>query len=367
VAGYKKNLINPYLYKYYSNSASDLFQMVMCQRDDAQKDSAMSVSTDGPFDAYCLSGIRTDDNTGKGADATDAKLVDGFLWIAVYPDTNIAKPGDPRAFNTPEAIVEAIDNYKAVGFWARSNHLATGGTQPAFGQKITMYFEEGSIKNSDWKKPRFLEPVGVPDFGDSSFRNLASVLGISTAINAFDNGYASLLGSPVGTSDTTSPAQLAFIDKLGKALRGKGLKFHVTDRSRTVDDQMNRIMNKYKNNSPAEVITAYREGAAMVKAIQSNDTATFRKLAGRSSKHLKGNAIDIRSKWYTDDEIPIVLGIIREVGGNPLLENIKGCWTAAGRNVTTTKRVQGAKPGGRGKNTPCHNEHIHIDIPEDFK
>ena len=328
--------------------------------------SAKSSETDGTFRAVCLSGIRSDNNTGTGPDANDASIEGRYIEIIVRPLVPIGDiVPDPRLSTTPEAINDDITTIGAM-YTARSDFGFKGQNPIPFGHEVNCYFEKGSIANSDLTGLRFQDP-GEDTIPVPSYVKLATIEGVMTGATAFENGLASLLGSPVGTSDTTSPAQLAFIDKLGKALRGKGLKFHVTDRSRTVDDQMNRIMNKYKNNSPAEVITAYREGAAMVKAIQSNDTATFRKLAGRSSKHLKGNAIDIRSRWYTDDEIPIVLGIIREVGGNPLLENIEGCWTAAGRNVTTTKRVQGAKPGGRGKNTPCHNEHIHIDIPEDFK
>jgi hypothetical protein len=156
---------------------------------------------------------------------------------------------------------------------------------------------------------------------------------------------------------------------LKKAIEALGLPFHVTDRTRTVDQQMERIRNKYYKNGPGEVTATYgkNKGAKMNKAIEDGNDSELRKLASGSSGHLGGAAIDIRSKKYTNEQITTVLEVIRSLGGNPLLENMKGCWTNAGRNVTTTERIQGAKAGGNGSKTPCHNEHIHIDIPSDYK
>ena len=186
----------------------------------------------------------------------------------------------------------------------------------------------------------------------------------------FQNAGANGVGAP-GSPDNSpppSPAIQNFEKDLQAKIAGLGLKFQVTDRSRTVDTQMDRIKNKFYNNGPEEVISTYgsNRGAAMVKAIQNADDEALRGLAAKSSMHLKGAAIDIRSRHYTDTEITIVLDAIRELGGNPLLENIEDCWTNSGRNVTTTQRVSGASPGGEGKNTPCYNEHIHIDIPENY-
>ena len=169
---------------------------------------AFTSATDGQFDAYCLSGIRTEDNTGAGIDTNDAYLDPlGYIWIVAYPDTNIAKPGDPREFNTPEGILGSIRTFKGAGFWVRSNYLAYGNTAPSFGQKLTMYFEEGSISNSDWAKPRFVEPQALPDFGDHSFRKLSSVEGLVSATTAFSDGLASLLGIPGSTGNIYTKAQ----------------------------------------------------------------------------------------------------------------------------------------------------------------
>ena len=177
-------------------------------------------------------------------------------------------------------------------------------------------------------------------------------------------GNASLLGTQQAATQSTNPAQQAFEKKLGAAIRAKGLKFHVTDRSRTVDDQVNRIMNKYTGNGKEEVISTYGKtrGAQMVVAIESGDMATLKTLASKSSKHLKGAAIDIRSWHYNDAQMTIVLAEIRKLGGNPLVEPISGnCWEKSGRNVVNAKR--NGVPGG-SKGAVCYNEHIHIDIPE---
>ena len=367
MAGWKKNLTNPFLYRQFSNSVSDMYHYTTSNLMDGFYNNAMSSTTEGTFKAVCLSGIRTGENEGDGPDINDASIVGALIEIIVRPLTPFGDIlPDPRLFTDPIEINDAISIHKTM-WTARSDFGFKDQSSISFGQVVNCYFEDGSIANSNFSGLRFSEPQGL--IFVKSFEDLSRREGVITGATAFGLGLASLLGFSDGSPASTSPAQLAFIDKLGKALRGKGLQFHVTDRSRTVDDQMNRIMNKYNNNSPAEVVSTYGKtrGAAMVKAIQSGDTATFRKLASESSKHLEGAAIDIRSKWYTDDEISIVLGIIRELGGNPLLENIKGCWTSSGRNVTTTKRVDGAKAGGRGRKTPCHNEHIHIDIPKDFR
>ena len=243
--------------------------------------------------------------------------------------------------------------------WARSESPieGVGGTLNC-GDIVTCYYKYGSMRRSNFTGLRFVAPDAT-----AAKRNLMmlDIAGPSAGMASFFGGATAQMGS-MGAS----PAQLAFENKLKIAIEAAGLPFKVTDRSRTVDDQINRIMNKYNNNGPEEVSSTYgSRGKKMVAAIQAGNQAELRKLAAGSSKHLKGNAIDIRSWHYNDDQITTVLNIIREVGGNPLLENLEGCWTKSGRNVTTTKRI--GKAGGSGKNTPCHNEHIHIDIPEDFK
>jgi hypothetical protein len=364
VAKYKKSLTNANLYRQFSNNASEMFDYTMTNIMDGFYDGAMNSAIDGKFKAVCLSGIKSEDTKGGGTDANDAVVSGEFINLIVRPLTDFGNiMPDPRSSKDPNEINGMISLHSST-FLARSDYAFDVMKGISFGQIIDCYFEKGSISNSDFRTLRFSEPKGV--LIETSFQALATVTGVQSIVDA-DWASASMLGNSGATGGAqSSAAQDAFEKKLGDALKAQNLPFHVTDRSRTVDDQMNRILNKYNNNSPEEVVSTYgaSRGAAMVKAIRENNTAKFRELASKSSKHLKGNAIDIRSWHYTDSQIPIVLGVIRKLGGNPLLENIVGCWTKSGRDVTATNRLPGTKAGGRGKGTPCHNEHIHIDIPE---
>lgn len=375
---YKKNLTNPYLYQLYQ-SPKDRAKLLNTRIIDEIDSSSMTISTDGAFKAVCLGGMRTEDNTGAGTDENDGRFNGKHIFIIVRPvqEAQAEAMGipffgdilpDPRVFNTsPVEINKCITLHKNI-FEARSDFEYNSESPISFGQIIDCYFENGSIKNSDFSGLRFSQPNGEPDFGDRSFQNLGSVAGVITATDAFQNGNASMLGNQGGTTESTNPAQQAFERKIGAAIRAKGLEFHVTDRSRTVEDQMNRIMNKYKGNGKEEVLSTYGRtgrGARMVAAIERGDMAALRKEASNSSRHLKGAAIDIRSRWYDDAQMVIVLAEIRKLGGNPLVEPISGnCWEKSGRGVVNAKR-NGA-PGG-GKGAACYNEHIHIDIPKDFK
>lgn len=335
---------------------------------DSFYDNAMSEAIEGSFKAVCLSGIRTGDNSKGGTDANDASENLGYLEVVVRPLTSFGEIlPDPATMSDPVLINQVISLHAST-FLARSDFELKDTDPPFFGQVLNCYFENGSVVNSDFRGLRFSESKSLEELPE--YKALATIEGVSILSNQ-DWSQASLLGAGslnTSSESKTSPSQAAFIEKLGSALKSKGLPFKVTDRSRTVDDQMQRILNKYRNNGPEEVVSTYgkNRGTAMVNAIRTGDQATFRQLASKSSRHLKGNAIDIRSWHYTNEQMTIVLQEIRKLGGNPLVENIEGCWTKSGRNVTVTQRVAGAKPGGRGKNTPCHNEHIHIDIPENY-
>ena len=345
------------------------FNLTMTSVMDVVYDSILDSSTDGTFKAVCLSGIKTEDNNGDGKiDEADGEKILGFLTVVVRP---LAPFGDiipdPANKTDAESINGAIALHSAV-FKARSDFLAQQSDVPSFGQILNCYFEDGSIKNSEFKSLRF-QKFTSKDF-DDRYQNLATTEGVVSIIDA-NWSNSSLLGPPPsagGSVPDRTPQQAAFETNLAAALKAKGLPFHVTDRTRTVDMQVQRIMNKYRNNGPEEVKSTYgSRGTKMVAAIQKGDQATLRSLASKSSKHLVGNAIDIRTWHYTNEQITIVLEEIRKLGGNPLLENIEDCWTKSGRNVTVTQRLPGAKPGGAGvKKAPCYNEHIHIDIPENY-
>ena len=363
----KKGTINPYMYRQFENNPLELSKYYRTL-EDANMRSMYDNHTDGEFPAVVLSGIRTENNAGSGTDPTDAYIDDdGYLWVVVKPlDKHSAALGDPTLETNPDILKSMIEAHQSC-FEARSQYKYDNSNIPVFGQLIPMYYEAGSIRQCTYTKPRFIKPE-FPANIHPDYIALGATTEPPTAVAAFQNGRASKIGAFPETKPASSVAQDAFEKKLGDAIRAKGLKFHVTDRARTVEMQMNRILNKYQSRGADEIKRAYgkNRGARMVAAIETGNVEAFRKDAANSSRHLKGAAIDIRSRWYSNSELTTVLAEIRKLGGNPLVEPLNGgCWEKSGRNVTNANRLQ--KAGGDGKGTPCHNEHIHIDIPEDFK
>ena len=186
-----------------------------------------------------------------------------------------------------------------------------------------------------------------------------------------------LLGPNVSPSMSVENEAIAqhFERDLKAAIESANLPFYVTDRSRTVAVQVERIKYMYNRVGEAELLSTYSRGklgAKMVAAIKSGDDALLRNLAKNSSSHLKGLAIDLRSNHYDKTssdgaQINRVLAIIRQLGGKINLEPTSTtCWStrgaAASQQGATTARVSPNKPG-KGK---CVNEHIHISIPADY-
>jgi len=357
----------------FFNSPEDQFRVLM-EAIHESRFSMLNSSHDNSFRAVCLSGIKAGSNSGTGINRFDASLdSDSRVNITIMPITKLV--GNVPSFKnltSREEVLKLIDLYSSV-FKAKSDFRSRMINAPQFGQIIDCYLVGGSISNSNFNNILFTAPREKEI--DFEIMSLAGIEGIESIPRIFANSLASLLGDyqditaeSVAAVGNQTPEQALFEARLSKALTDKGLQFHVTDRSRTPEQQVQRIKNKYYNNSPQEVIATYGKtrGPLLNKAIEEGNEAELLKIAKKTSGHLAGAAIDIRSRWYTDDEIGVVLAIIKELGGNPLLENIRGCWENSGRNVTITKRVAGASPGGTGRGTPCHNEHIHIDIPKDY-
>ena len=157
---------------------------------------------------------------------------------------------------------------------------------------------------------------------------------------------------------------MAFENELDTIITKLGLPFYVTDRSRTPEQQVERIKNKYISNGYAEVQNVYGTTVADAAelAVDYNNESDLIRLAPKTSRHLKGAAIDIRSKHYdvndsSGHQIGLVLEQIEKLGANYILEPTStGCWDANGARVGNTPAI--------GK---CANEHIHINIPSSFK
>ena len=166
------------------------------------------------------------------------------------------------------------------------------------------------------------------------------------------------------SSTQTSDIIVAFENELDTIITNLGLPFYVTDRSRTPEQQVERIKNKYRTNGYDEVKKTYGTNVANAakKAIELNQESDLISIAPTTSRHLKGAAIDIRSKHYnvndsSGDQIGLVLDEIKKLGATYILEPTStGCWDANGARVGDTPAI--------GK---CANEHIHINIPSSFK
>ena len=363
----------PSLQGSFFNSPEDQFRVMMESIHEARF-GMLNSSYDNTFKAVCLSGIRSSSNSGTGINKFDASLdSQSHINLTVMPLTKLNQNiAGFEGLTKKEDVLKLIDLYSSV-FKAKSDFKSKMNNAPQFGQVLDCYLVGGSIANSDFGNIMFSVPRKKEI--DNDIVALAGIEGIESIPRIFNNGMVGILGSyqnismsDVAATGNQTPQQALFEARLSRALHENGLKFKVTDRSRTVEQQVKRIKFKYYNNSPQEVIATYgkKRGPLLNKYIEEGNEAALLKLAASTSGHLAGAAIDIRSNWYSDDEIGVVLNLIRQLGGNPLLENIRGCWEKSGRNVTTAKRIAGASPGGNGKGTPCYNEHIHIDIPKNY-
>ena len=204
--GYKKNLVNPSLYRQFANNAVELFNYTMTNLMDSYYDNSLTEATDGSFKAVCLSGIRTEDNSGGGTDLNDARVIDGFLNIVVRPLTAFGSTlPDPLAIDDLESLNAVISLHRST-FTAKSDFEAKDTDVPKFGQILNCYFEDGSISNSDFRGLRFSQPTGEDI--DADYKKLATVEVKTTAKNAFEEGGASLLGEEPPLEESTDFASV---------------------------------------------------------------------------------------------------------------------------------------------------------------
>ena len=237
---------------------------------------SMESSTDGTFKAVCLSGIRTENNTGSGKDKNDASIKGSFIEIIVRPLTPFGDIlPDPRSSTDPKDINASISIHKSM-WTARSDFEFKDQSPIAFGQIVNCYFEHGSITNSDFSGLRFAEPQG--ETTDPSFVKLASIEGVITGSNAFANGLLSLLGGmPNLTGDIYTRAQE--LREQGVKIRGKS-----TPKALTGDVALAKAAG-----IPVNILRAVRlieSGAGGANVLRFEPHIWFRKL---STNPPKGN------------------------------------------------------------------------------
>lgn len=197
-----------------------------------------------------------------------------------------------------------------------------------------------------------------------------------SAKNMFNNS-----SNPVSTVAATSETQdtenmmsrnKASRDILKKEIsdnfKAQGLPFVITSEVRNVDKQVNLLKKQYSEQGRDELLNKYGKntlGLEIVSAIESGNDSALRAAAQKSTRHLRGLAIDVRSKNMTTEQINKALNILTEMGLTYILEmTTTGCWDKAGKNVTNVKRLHPA--GGPNRGDPCYAEHIHISVPEGY-
>ena len=196
MSSYKKYFNNPYKFRLYTNSSSDLYNYQMNNLMDGFYDTAMDRSTDGSFKAVCLSGIKTEDNNAGSKNTEDGQRTGDYMTITVKPLTSFGNLlPDPASYSTPEEINSTISLYQSM-FSARSDYVSDGKNMPQFGQVVTCYFEDGSISDSNFSGLRFQEPKVMEV--RQEYLNLSTIEGAQTAIGAFFDGVATSLGSFIG-------------------------------------------------------------------------------------------------------------------------------------------------------------------------
>jgi len=156
-------------------------------------------------------------------------------------------------------------------------------------------------------------------------------------------------------------------DQLKGEFEAQGITFHVTSEVRNVDKQANVLKKMYTNSGREEVLSKYGRtgtGKEIVQAIETGDDVALRVAAQKSTRHLRGLALDIRTRNLTNEQVNKAINIIKGLGLRYILEQTKtGCWDKPGTNVTNVKRLASA---GGGPGEPCYAEHLHVDIPEGY-
>jgi len=186
----------------------------------------------------------------------------------------------------------------------------------------------------------------------------------STQLNA---DYAEISTEQENMMDRNKKSRDILKDQLKRKFEDEGITFHVTSEVRNVDKQVNVLKKMYTNSGREEVLSKYgrtRTGKEIVLAIEAGDDAALRVAAQKSTRHLRGLALDVRTRNLTNEQVNKAIDIINGLGLRYILEQTKtGCWDKPGVKVTNVKRL--ASPGG-APGEPCYAEHLHIDIPEGY-
>jgi murein DD-endopeptidase MepM/ murein hydrolase activator NlpD len=174
VSTFRKGSFNPNSYRIFANSPSEYFDFMMSNMHENMYNNLMSNYTEGTFNAVCLSGFISQDNTGASLDVIDGFLSpsDSRLHIIVRPLSSVSLflPSPILYKGSMEDIYNNILLHRNA-FLARSHQQFNAASPVSFGQIIKCRFTAGSLQDSNFQGLEYDDPSGDPTY-ERDFFNL---------------------------------------------------------------------------------------------------------------------------------------------------------------------------------------------------
>jgi hypothetical protein len=336
----------------------------------------------GVYDAICISSAETGETKGDGVGLTAAKQIDATTTegeaiiltkikfrIIDGPGTDSPAGWTSQLRSPRDETLTAAEQHEALHFhpWAYSENVDIANTPVRYGDVIKVYKAGGCYFY------RSIVNRGVQG-SIEAFMNSSLKGEIDRAMDVFgksDGGPGSTMGAlSEQTKEVNDKATALFEAALKAEFSKKGLKFRVTSRRRSVRSQAKLIIEKWDTHGEKEVKRNYSssvyQSLKKVKTSPLNSTqrasatTDFLSAVAGSSNHLEGLALDIRTKWYTSDQMKKALDAVKAAGGSPYLEPTRsGCWDDPG---SSPSHVRLGNPGEGS----CAAEHIHCKVPSKY-
>lgn len=339
------------------------------------------------YDAICLSGAETGECNGDATGINSAKWVEATtthgetvqlrqIKFKIIEGAGSLSPSGwtSQLLSPADSIISSYEQnlYLTLHPWAYSENAETANKPIRNGDVIKVYKVGGCYFY------RSVTSRGIQS-GIEPFINSSLNGEIDKTMDAFgksDGGPNNTLGgSNISAKKEQNDRATSLFEAALKAEFSKqGLKFHVTSRRRQVRNQAKLIIQKWDKHGESEVKRSYSEevyralkrmkDAPENSPQRANATTAFLNAVRGSSDHLDGLAIDIRTKWYSSEQMKKALKAVQTVGANPYLEPTKRktprCWEDPGSNPSHIRLSETP-----GKNE-CYAEHIHCKTPTKF-
>lgn len=174
---YKTGFGNPYLYKLFSNSIEDEFNLITELDNQARLQASVVLLDDTSFEAICMSGFRTGNNLGAGTDAIDGYVdSENKLNIKVVPTGwKYGSLLSPLELSESENIEDILNMLPSV----RSSYKYTNGASVQYGQRLKCL----KVGENQYE---FLPPDSDADI-DFKYQELASKPKKVSAKSAIEN------------------------------------------------------------------------------------------------------------------------------------------------------------------------------------